>query len=105
MSRQVGQLLYYVTAVQLRMLKSAAPLTNPVLRLFMEEGMVHNILCISDVAHFTHQITPVITKMFEVVPHELKPILQLGKTENICKGGLVTAVMMVHKFMVINDCT
>ena len=37
---QVGQLLYYLIAVQLSMIKSAAPLPNPVLGLFMEEGMV-----------------------------------------------------------------
>ena len=38
---QVGQLLYYLTAVQLKMIQTAFP--SPVLGLFMEEGKVNMI--------------------------------------------------------------
>ena len=37
--------------------------------------------------------------MVEVAPHELKLVPQMGKTESICEGGLVTAVLLAHKVM------
>ena len=104
---QIGQLMYYLTAVQFtRLQRQHSSPPTPVLGLYMEDGLVcgSNLVSCSTLPLFLSQMAPVVAQFVESESDadtecDWKLLIMMEDLLHFSEGGLPRGIRLAQRFM------